>query len=55
MVSSYTKQGVDNLLSTKVTIPTVDIGGDTGLTTSTTVTIQMLSDWGIITINDLDA
>lgn len=51
----YTSSKTDTLLSNKVTKPTVDIGGTTGLTASTTVTIQMLSDWGIITINDLDA
>ena len=51
----YDKPQTDTLLNEKVTKPTVDIGGTTGLTRSTTVTIQMLSDWGIITINDLDA
>lgn len=51
----YTKTKSNTLLDAKVTKPTVDIGGSTGLTVNTTVTIQMLSDWGIITINDLDA
>ena len=54
-VDIYTKGRVDTLLDAKVTKPTVDIGGSTGRTASTEVTIQMLSDWGIITINDLDA
>lgn len=53
-ISTYTKDKTDELLNTKVTKPTVDIGGSTGLTVNTTVTIQMLADWGIITINDLD-
>lgn len=51
----YSKSKADELLNAKVTKPTVDVGGSTGLTPSSTVTIQMLADWGIITINNLDA